>query len=247
MTLALVDIYNFALIKMGQAPILSGDELIPTDTYTYCTNAFPEAVKQVLTECAWSRVVRRKIITKDTSVPAFGYDFHYNLPPDCIRVTDLWASGYAWTVEGSHLLTNYDDDSGYDCGIRYIAGILAPGDPDDWVTAIDYERDDWVLQSAKKYLCKVAHTGSVFATNLAAGFWAETGFIPFEEIPPHLLELIVCKLAYLLTYKITQNPSLRQMMVQEYQGNLLSAKGIDSKQGTVENEQGSTLWVSSGR
>lgn len=40
-----------------------------------------------------------------------------------------------------------------------------------WVTATDYEKGDIVLQSDVVYVCIVAHTSGVFATDLAADYW----------------------------------------------------------------------------
>ena len=40
-----------------------------------------------------------------------------------------------------------------------------------WVTATDYEKDDYVTYNSKTYICLVAHTSGTFATDLAAEYW----------------------------------------------------------------------------
>lgn len=42
-----------------------------------------------------------------------------------------------------------------------------------WVTATDYAKGDIVLQNDVVYLCVVAHTSGVFATDLAADKWGQ--------------------------------------------------------------------------
>lgn len=46
--------------------------------------------------------------------------------------------------------------------------------PTNWATATSYVVDSAVFQSNKLYICLVAHTSSVFATDLANGKWVET-------------------------------------------------------------------------
>ncbi len=42
-----------------------------------------------------------------------------------------------------------------------------------WATATSYAENEIVLESNLRYICKVAHTSGVFATDLAAGYWLE--------------------------------------------------------------------------
>lgn len=58
---------------------------------------------------------------------------------------------------------------------------LTGADRGDWVTATAYVVGDLVTQSSRQYQCLVAHTSSVFATDLAASKWSLTAAESAED------------------------------------------------------------------
>ena len=245
MSLTYSDVYDDALLKIGNPPLDSGD--VTSDLYVWLNQLYPRAVKQVLIDYPWGCQMKRVILDQDTVTPAFGYDYRYELPYDCIRVLGMYPTGYIYSVEGNYLLTDLDDtDLDPGIGVLYLAGLIAPDSPPAWVTDTVYEVGDFVLQTATVYLCKVAHTADVFATDLSAGDWEATSYRELDNVNPLLLEAITCKLAYLLTYKIVQTMSFRAELIKEYEYIKLRAKQTDAMQGSVEDE-GSTEWQDAGR
>lgn len=62
-------------------------------------------------------------------------------------------------------------------GTTWFDNIHVNPTPVAWVTATAYVADDVVSESAKYYVCDVAHTAAAsFATDLAAGYWTEVDF-----------------------------------------------------------------------
>jgi len=246
MTVTYVDACNEALLKIGNAPLDTGD--VTSDLYLWLTELYARATKQVLFDYSWGCQMGRKLLTQDTTDPVFGFLYRYQLPYDCLKVLGVYPSGCTYSIEGDYLLTDLDD-SDYDpgLGVLYIKSLVAPSDPPAWVTTTLYEVGDFVLQSAKIYLCLTAHTSGTFATDLAALKWEETTYRKLDDVQPLLMEAITCKLAYLLTYKFTQSASWRRELVQEYQWILARAKQTDAMLGAVDGEEGSTEWVDAGR
>jgi hypothetical protein len=245
MSITYLDVYDDALLKIGNDPLDSGDTT--SDPYLWCTQLYPKAVKQVLADADWKCQKRRMLLEQDTMTVVFGYDYRYALPYDCIRVLSMYPDGYDHDIEGKYLLTDLDNtDLDPGLGVIYIAGLIAPDAPPDWVTATDYDVGDFVLESAKIYLCLEAHTSAaLFATDLAAVKWEETSFRKLDDVDSLLLEAITCKLAYLLTYKIVQSMNWRGELIKEYEWIKLRAKQVNGMSGPVDDE-GSTEWTDTG-
>jgi hypothetical protein len=245
MSVTYLDVYNDALLKIGNPPLDIGD--VTSDLYLWLTQLYPRAMRQVIFDFEWGCQIKRAILTQDTTAPAFGFDYRYALPYDCVRVLGMYPEGYEYSTEGNYLLTQVDDtnlDPGV--GVLYLASLMVSSAP-EWVTDTDYFYGDFVSESSTIYLCYENHTSNVFATDLAAGLWEATTYRYLDDIQPLLMEALVCKLAYLLTYKIVQSMSFRGELIKEYEWIKLRAKQTDNMQGSVDDEEGSTEWVDAGR
>lgn len=107
-----VDISNRALSKLGQIRITS-----LTDNSTAakaCNHAYPYVRDAVLRAHVWNCTVSRQALPALTTTPAFGFDYEYQLPSDCIKVLEVDTS-YQWTVEGRKIVT----DQAAPLNIRY--------------------------------------------------------------------------------------------------------------------------------
>lgn len=61
--------------------------------------------------------------------------------------------------------------------------LLGIAPPRAWVTGAEYEADDTVFVSNTLYICVLAHTAGVFATDLASGLWqAYATFEPLSSV-----------------------------------------------------------------
>ncbi len=108
-------------MKVGSAPISAIND---GSREANILNAIFEAKRdEVMALHSWHGCVTRAVWSPNATVPAFEYDFTYDLPSDCLRVLDLFEDyegasyNYAtnssnecqpWTVEGRTLLSNLD-------------------------------------------------------------------------------------------------------------------------------------------
>jgi len=65
---------------------------------------------------------RADISARVATVPAFGFAHAYTLPPDCLRVWELYGSTAEWVIESGQLLTDQETDF----FIRYIRKVEEP-------------------------------------------------------------------------------------------------------------------------
>lgn len=75
----------------------------------------------VLRQHPWNFAIKRAVLAKNSDSPAFGYDYSYALPSDCIRILGAYTSEgvvvdpRSYEVEGRNIL--YSGDGVY---LRYI-------------------------------------------------------------------------------------------------------------------------------
>jgi len=245
MSITYTNVYDDALLKIGNPPLDSGD--VTSDLYVWLTQLYPRAVRQVLFDYQWGCQMRREILTQDTVTPAFGFDYRYALPYDCLRVLKMYPEGYTYSIENQYLMTDLDNtDLDPGVGVLYIANLGTISAAPAWVTLTVYEVGDFVTVSAVTYRCDTAHTAGTWATDLAALKWSATSYRNLDTCNPLLVEAITCKLAYMLTYKVVQSANRRQETIQEYEWCLMRAKQTDAMMGSWDDE-GSTEWVDGGR
>lgn len=100
-----VDIYNAALIKLGDENTISAlgqdgregevGELI-----------YPQIRDRLLMAHPWNFAIKRSTLIKDTTSPAFEFTSQYHLPADFLRGVKLYNSAERWKIEGDRLLTD---------------------------------------------------------------------------------------------------------------------------------------------
>ena len=109
------EICNMALAALGLAPIssLANDA---SQAGIHCRIKWPETRDEILRAAFWRCLMARTgPLAADAAAPAFGYDYRFALPSDCVRVMEL-SVDVDWTVEGGFLLTS--EELPY---IRYIS------------------------------------------------------------------------------------------------------------------------------
>lgn len=148
-----VDVANLALDRLGQPPISSFDD--GTTVSNLCNRMYPFARNKVQRAVPWRRQKARTTLAADVSAPAWGYTYKYRLPSDCVRLLDVYKSGYplntGWEVEGDFILS---DEVG-PLQIRYSA---LETNPDMWdelmvsatASLLAYEMAESLTQDATK-------------------------------------------------------------------------------------------------
>lgn len=114
------DIANMALDVLKEAPISSLEDGRPIAKWL--KRNFAVTRDSVLSEANWNFALKRVSIAQDVDAPAFGWDYAYTLPGECLRVIPLTSDGtfegtpIEHEVEGGKILT---DESG-PLKVRYV-------------------------------------------------------------------------------------------------------------------------------
>ncbi len=121
-----IEICNLALAKFGDKKITT--IAAPTNKEEReCAVLYP-LMRDLLTSMhPWNFAMKRADITGSlTTTPAFGWDYAYTLPADCLRVWEFstdYTANPEFEIEGGLLLT---DEAEY-IYVRYIAQITTTG------------------------------------------------------------------------------------------------------------------------
>lgn len=113
-------ICNLALDILKEAPISSIEDERPIATW--CKRNFAVQRDGALAMANWNFALTRKVIAADSVAPAFGWDYAYTLPGECVRLLPLTLGGndedpqVHHVVEGGKLLTNMSGPA----RIRYV-------------------------------------------------------------------------------------------------------------------------------
>jgi len=113
-----VEICNHALLKIGADTIASldinqNDQEAVVQSAKLCNIFFNQALEEVLRTYRWNSALKRAELTRLTEVPAFKFEYKYQLPNDCVRVVNVYEDKEAyddrteWVVEGRTILCNY--------------------------------------------------------------------------------------------------------------------------------------------
>jgi len=114
-----VEICNHALLKIGADTIASldinqNDQEAVVQSAKLCNIFFNQALEEVLRTYRWNSALKRAELTRLTEVPAFKFEYKYQLPNDCVRVVNVYEDKKAyddrteWVVEGRTILCNYE-------------------------------------------------------------------------------------------------------------------------------------------
>lgn len=115
-----VAIANRALSRLGSERILTLDQA--STAARAIKDAWVMVRDEVLRAHSWNCVTKRASISELSTTPSFGYQHHYQLPTDCMRVLEVLSgdgetpTSYPWVVESRLLLT----DESAPLRIRYV-------------------------------------------------------------------------------------------------------------------------------
>jgi hypothetical protein len=100
------DICNRALGRLGKGRI---DDLVSGgDMALYCNQFLGEAIETVLSARSWYGFRARAQLARSTTAPAYGYNYAYALPADCVNLVGLDTLD-DWTREGAFVLTDAEE------------------------------------------------------------------------------------------------------------------------------------------
>jgi hypothetical protein len=117
-------ICNLALDILKEAPISSLTDTRPIAKW--CNRNFATTRDAALSMANWNFAMKRASVPAESEAPAFGWDYAYTLPTDCIRLVPLTYEGkdegkpIRHVVEAGVILT---DESG-PLKIRYVARVV---------------------------------------------------------------------------------------------------------------------------
>lgn len=117
------NICNQALDLLKEAPIASIDDERPTARW--CKRNFTTTRDATLSMANWNFAMKRASIPAESDAPAFGWDYAYTVPVDCLRVVALTVGGQSegspisHAVEAGAILTNASGP----LKMRYVARV----------------------------------------------------------------------------------------------------------------------------
>jgi hypothetical protein len=123
MAKTLLDLYNLALVRAGNPPIISTEE--SSRAADVCRRFYPESRDEVLRMYDWSSAIRR---IRPAAVAVSDLDDHeyaYRLPVDCVKLVSTKPESNS-IIEGNFI---YSDTA--DIIIRYVARVEDPSQFDD--------------------------------------------------------------------------------------------------------------------
>jgi hypothetical protein len=122
MSSSVVQICNLALYKFGNLSITALTDA--TKEARACKVLYPQMRDELLYAHPWNFAMGRADISAQIAdEPAFGYDYAYTIPTDCLRVWELYGYDGEWEVESGELLTDKDSE----IYIRYIKAVEDSG------------------------------------------------------------------------------------------------------------------------
>lgn len=121
---SVVQICNLALLKFGDISI-SQIDTPTTEAERACKVLYPLLRDELVAAHPWNFAMKRADISALLTItPAFGFDYAYTLPTDCLRVWEFYGKDDAeWVVENGLFLTNEEEE----IYIRYISQVTEAG------------------------------------------------------------------------------------------------------------------------
>lgn len=104
MAQSIVDACNNALQRLGAARILSLTD--NSREARSCNVAYDSNRRGELRKYLWNFAKTRAVLAADSTAPAWGYDYAFTLPTDCLRVILPNDYDLDWQIEGGKILTN---------------------------------------------------------------------------------------------------------------------------------------------
>ena len=116
---SIVDIVNRALDYIGQQTLVNLDE--PGPNPAKVRRIWPLVRDAVLREHGWKCATRRIQLNELREKPVFGFKCRFQLPPDFLRLVDVFPSEARVEVEGDSLLSDLPELS-----IAYVSRVENP-------------------------------------------------------------------------------------------------------------------------
>jgi hypothetical protein len=116
MATSVVQIVNNALVKIGANAILTLTE--DTEAARAANLVYDQIRDACIRDHVWNFAVNRVELAQNSTAPAFGFSYQYNLPSDCLRVLQMDDMSTLYKIEGGKLLT--DDGA---AKILYLARV----------------------------------------------------------------------------------------------------------------------------
>lgn len=124
MPTTLTQIANSALVKLGQASIMSIDDATPNARTIKSRIDF--VLRIVLRLHPWNCAIDRVLSAPIVETPAFEFSYFHQLPTNCVRILSIGPEGTDYKLEGRRILT--DSDS---LEIKFVKVVSAIEDLDD--------------------------------------------------------------------------------------------------------------------
>lgn len=119
MATSVVQVCNQALARLGANLINSLDDA--SEEARLCNVSFAHLRDEVLRAHAWNFATRRAQLARLAGTPAYGFDYRYKLPSDCLTPLELNSRESEWVAEGGELLCNLEE-----VYLRYTARVVNP-------------------------------------------------------------------------------------------------------------------------
>lgn len=118
-----VEICNLALMKFGNITI-SSITAPTTKEERACAVFYPLMRDELIASHPWNFAMTRADISASVATaPAFGFDYAYTLPVNCLRVWECTNYDGTWVVESRELLTDAEEE----IYIRYLRQVTETG------------------------------------------------------------------------------------------------------------------------
>lgn len=115
-----VAIVNSALGKLGCERIISLDD--DSDRARIMKAQYPLLRDKLLRSHPWNFAIKRVSLAALSDAPAFGYDYQYQLPSDCLRILETSIDEADWQKEGDVIVTNESS-----LAIKYLSNDVPVG------------------------------------------------------------------------------------------------------------------------
>jgi len=106
-------ICNEALVFLGEAPLLTFPE--ESTNGDHCEIFYDRAKESELVKYPWNFATKRQQLTRLSSTPVFDYSFEFQIPPDLLKILEVYPKEARWRRESNSILA--------DCDTLYIVGI----------------------------------------------------------------------------------------------------------------------------
>lgn len=130
MAVSSASLCNGGLTFLGANRITSLDDDSPEAKL--CKEHYDDIRKALLRSHPWKFATKRVVLPVSSTTPAWGWDYQYQLPIDCLRVTELYGQEQDnWTEEGRLLLTDSREAK-----IKYVYDMTEVGNFDPNFTEV---------------------------------------------------------------------------------------------------------------